>query len=130
MAVATAAIGTVTHTDATQNQLLIFGTITAGASPLTYTTGGIALTITGLDVIKSSSVPIWAEAQSQPAAGTSASGYQYYITWGTTQSSLKLSIFTGAAAQSPLAELSNAASIPAAVSGDVIAFVMGFPKNV
>jgi hypothetical protein len=128
MAVATAAIATITKVQTIAGISTIYGTITVGASPLTYTTGGIALTIAGFDQIKSSGPAIWFEAQSSPAAGTSPSGYTYVPTVGAA-GACKLAIFTGAAAQSPLAELSNAASIPAAVSGDTIAFTLVMPSD-
>jgi hypothetical protein len=130
MTVATAALATITRVDETLNSLLLYGTITVGASPLTYTTAGIALSMSGFDQIKTSAPPYWAEAESAPAAGVSPSGYQYSITIGTTQAGCKLCIFTGAAAQSGLAELSNAATIPAGVSSDVIEFCMAFSKNI
>jgi len=107
--------------DNTMNQAVIYGTIAITASPATYATGGLAITWPQKDnrYSNNSGNPWWAEIVS-----ISGSGYQYnYI-----RSTNKLQILTGAAAQSPLAELTNAASIPAAVSGDTIEFRAEFRR--
>jgi len=67
--------------------------------------------------------PTW----NQTAAGTTTDGTAVWTNKGPSQGTVK--ILTGAAAQSPLAELSQSASIPAAVSGDTISFRAEFRKG-
>jgi hypothetical protein len=126
MALAAATV-TVTSTDITQQNEIVYGTIAIGASPLTYPTHGLAMSFAGSDVIKSSSVPTEVDVWSEPAPGVSPSGYQYQYVRGATRDAGLLAILTGAAAQSALAELS-AGAVPAAVSGDVIRFKAVFPR--
>ena len=107
--------------DNTQRHLVVYGTVAIGASPLTYATGGVAMSFTGLEPLKTSNLtPLWCDVRS-----VSGSGYVYIY----NASSGKLQIFTGAAAQSPLTELS-AGAVPAAVSGDTINFKAEFLKNI
>ena len=107
--------------DNTQTIDHIFGTIAVSASPATYTAGGIALTLAGFDGIKSGYAPFRSRIDSQVAAGSGATAlYVYHFLPGTTLANGKLQIFTGAAAQSGLTELTDGASIPAGVSGDSI----------
>lgn len=108
--------------------LIVRGTIAVSANPATYVTGGIPLSFAGFDDIKSGSPPLNVKVFSQPAAGVSPSGYVYEFTPGTSQANGLLAILTGAAAQSPLTELTNGAAIPAGVSGDVIYFEATFPR--
>lgn len=124
-----AAVATPTITEPVDNlmrTLLARGTIAISADPATYTTHGIACSFAGFDDIKSSSPPLSVKVWSQPAAGVSPSGYSYEFTPGTTQANGLLAILTGAAAQSPLAELTGGGAIPAGVSGDVIYFEATF----
>jgi len=93
------------------------GTIAIGASPLTYTLGGIALNF-NQSAIKASRTPGTVVIQG-------ISGYIYSYVPGTDNSNGLLKIFaqTNAAAEdAPLGELADASAIPAAVSSDTITF--------
>lgn len=125
-AVATPAI---TLVDNTQKIEHVFGTLAINASPDTYTQHGIACSFLGFDGIKASAEPIAVEVTSQPAAGSGvATKYVYQYLPGAALGDGLLQIFTGAAAQAPLTELSDGASIPASVSGDTIAFHAYFQR--
>ena len=106
--------------DNTQRFTRIYGTIAISASPATYATGGLALSFSGLEPIKSTQSPVIVYIESVKGSG---------FIYGWNQSTGKLQIFTGAAAQSALTELS-AAAIPAGVSGDTIFFEALFLRNV
>lgn len=67
--------------------------------------------------------PTW----NQTVAGTTTDGTAVWTLQGPSQGTVK--ILTGAAAQSPLAELSQSAAIPAAVHGDTIQFKAEFRKG-
>jgi len=67
--------------------------------------------------------PTW----NQTVGGTTTDGSATWTNMGPSQGTVK--ILTGAAAQSPLTELSQSASIPAAVSGDTIRFKAEFRKG-
>jgi hypothetical protein len=114
--------------DFTGRKEIVQGVLAISASPATYVTGGIPCSFAGSDDIKSSAPPDTVDVKSQPAAGTSPSGYVYQFCPGTSQANGLLAILTGAAAQSPLTELTNGASIPAGVSGDTIYFKAQFPR--
>lgn len=114
--------------DSTKAMEVVYGTIAIGASPLTYTTHGIAMSFAGFDLIKSSTPPLFVTVVSSSAAGTSPSGYVYQFCPGTSLSNGVLVILTGAAAQSPLTELTGGGAIPAGVSGDTIVFKAEFPR--
>ena len=120
---AAVATPTITLTDNTQKLEHVFGALAVGASPLTYTTGGIACSFLGFNAIKSGSEPIEVDVSSQPAAGSGAAAkfiYQYLP--GAALGDGLLQIFTGAAAQAGLTELTGGGAVPAGVSGDAIAF--------
>jgi hypothetical protein len=126
---AAVATPTITVTDNTQKIEHVYGKLAIGASPLTYTTGGIACSFVGFDAIKASSAPISVDVSSQPAPGSAAAAkYIYQFLPGTGQGSGVLQIFTGAAAQSGLTELTGGGAIPAGVSGDTIAFHARFNR--
>lgn len=91
----------------------VLGTLAIEASPATYPTGGYVVSLAKSD-IKSQRLPRKVEIQ-----GTS--GYVYRFIPGTTNANGKIMVYTGAAAQSALTELSAGAT-PAGVSGDVIGF--------
>jgi hypothetical protein len=130
VAVATAAlIPDLNSVDVTEKTIILRGTVTVGASPLTYATGGITLDLTAFgDFLKSGSLPtevkIWSNA---PASAPNTAQYLYSFAKGTTQKNGTMQVWTGAAAQSGLAELS-AGSVPAGVSGDVISIRAEFPR--
>ena len=125
VAVATATINpTVLNAiENTQKSVWVRGSVSIGASPLTYTTGGITMSFTAiLEQIKSDLVPTYVRVWSQPAAASAAANqYVYTFLPGTTLANGVLQIFTGAAAQTALTELS-AGAIPSGVSGDTIVF--------
>lgn len=100
------------------NKYFVVGNIAISAAPATYTTGGIACSFS-VPLIKATMTPILVQIQGQ-------TGYVYQYIPGADASSGLLKILTGAAAQSPLTELTNSASIPAAVSGDTIVFEATF----
>jgi hypothetical protein len=108
--------------DNTQRRQILMGTLAISASPGTYPTGGFSLTnVFALEANKTSNynTPMYLTVYS-----VSGSGYVYAY----NRANNKLQIFTGAAAQSPLAELSAGAT-PAGVSGDTIEFFVEFARN-
>lgn len=94
------------------------GTIAITASPATYTTGGIVFNLNQADVKASRTL--------SDAEIHGINGYEYRYVKGTDNSNGLLRIFvpkvTGAAADGPMIELSNALAIPADLSGDTISF--------
>ena len=109
-------------TDNTQRRQIVTGTLAIQASPGVYATGGLSLSnVFNIETIKSSdnNSPAYLRFES-----VSGSGYIY----GWNKANNKIQIFTGAAAQSPLTELS-AGAMPAGVSGDVILFRGEWPRN-
>jgi hypothetical protein len=124
-AVATPSVTLVTND---QKTVKVFGTVAIGASPLTYTAKGLVMDFSSIPEIQSIEAPLEVRIfSSQPAGSGATAMYVYNFNPGTDPSDGKLQIFTGAAAQSALAELSNGA-IPAGVSGDVIHFVATFQR--
>jgi len=120
---------TVTSTDWTGKNLIIFGTVAWSPSTDTYTTGGNTMSFAGFDDIKSSSLPNFVEVISQPTSASHAANvYVYQFLPGTTLYNGTLQIFTGAAAQTGLTELTSNAAIPSGVSGDTIKFRASFPR--
>lgn len=112
--------------DNTQRMTIIRGTVAIGASPLTYTTGGIAI-VSASNATQSG----WAQEPIKVTSDTpiecefySVAGSGFVYTWN--QASNTLQIFTGAAAQSALTELTGGGAIPAGVSGDTIRFTATF----
>lgn len=121
---------TVTDVDSTQSSVVIRGTLAVTASPGTYTAGGYVLDFSNIDAIKSNSVPKRVLVFSARLAGaTAANLFDYSFSPGTTIANGRLQLFTGAAAQTALTELSNG-NTPAGVSGDTIEFEAIFPKLV
>ena len=103
----------------------ICGTAAFGASPLTYSTGGVAVSwaIPSNRFSANSGKPVFAQFFSQtPNPVTNLYIYAY------NSATAKLLIYTGAAAQTALTELTDGASIPAGVSGDSIFFVARFVR--
>ncbi len=94
----------------------VLGTLAIGASPGTYTTGGIALNL-NQSSIKASRTPLQVKVKG-------IAGYDYEVVLGSDNSNAKLIIraqTSGAAAGDPLGELA-ASAMPAGVSGDSIVF--------
>lgn len=112
----------------TMNTIRIFGTIVASG---TYAAGGDTLNFLtatyppGQTPPPVSGVPLIVYIQSAKSGGVS--GFQYPFNPGTTQANGKMQVFTGAAAQSALTELSNGA-YPAGVTGDTITFEAEFER--
>lgn len=112
--------------DNTQTCLRAFGSVSVDANPATYTTGGIplvnpkALTQSAWSVEPIKVTSLTTGGTPTPVIvyieSVGGSGFVY----GWNKATNKMQIFTGAAAQSPLTELTNAAAIPAGVSGDTI----------
>ena len=131
-----AAVGVVTqsavgtgYSDNTMRLEMVLGTVAVSASPATYTTSGIACDLSPLNPI-SGQPPIYVEVFSNPAAGTArANLYQYAYLPGTSISNGLLQVFTGAAAQTGLTELTGAGAIPAGVSGDTIQVIAYFARG-
>lgn len=125
---AAVATPTVTVVDNTQKFVHVIGTVAIGASPLTYGAGGIVMSFAGNDLLKSNESPVSVRVFSKQPAGSGATAlYVYNFNPGTTMANGKLQVFTGAAAQSGLAELADGA-VPAGVSGDVIGFEAWFTR--
>jgi hypothetical protein len=124
MAVATAKV-TVIATDTTQSCEHVYGKVAVDASPATYATGGIAMSLSGFDQIKSGSVPLEVTVNSKSA---NTKKYIYQFVTGTTLANGKLQIFVqDATAGNPLNEMA-AGAIPAGVSGDTIGIRAIFKK--
>ena len=123
--------------ETSQRRTTISGQAAIQASPWwkTPTTGGLGTATTGalnwqalVDQLTGAAVIVETTA-SQPIMVyfTSVGGSGYIYGWN--KSTNKFQIFTGAAAQAALTELTNGAAIPAGVSGDVIEFDADFAKS-
>lgn len=107
-----------------------WGTLAISASPGTYATGGLTMSFANFDAVKSSSLPVLVEIKSaHPAASAQANLYVYSYAPGTSIADGTVQIFTGAAAQTALTELSAGAT-PAGVSGDTIVVHAYFPYGI
>lgn len=106
--------------DQTQRRVIQWGKFTFTASPATYTTGGFVPTYPVQINTSTPQSPIMVYVES-----VKGSGYTYL--WNQTTG--KVQIFTGAAAQSAATELTSGAAIPAAVSSDTIQYEAHFLKN-
>ena len=121
MATATATM-TITSTDATLKNEVVFGTITFSAVGDTYATHGLVLNgLSGNDLIKSGSNPNIFEIMPVPAAGTSPTGYTYVFCQGTTFANCLVAIMNGTT------EFSNGAAITAPF-GETLVFRASFPR--
>lgn len=117
----------------TPKLLRIFGTLAASGS---YATGGLTWDLTQLFatgnappgmLIPSQALPLYVRLWSAKAAASPQTNlFVYNYAPGTTLSNGTLQIFTGAAAQTGLTELS-AGSLPSGVTGDVISFEVAIP---
>lgn len=124
--------GTVTDIDWTGNMFMVTGYLTVAAG--TYAAGGAVVDITGFSYgvgksVPAMGVPLLVHLESQPLVASAAAAL-YVYTWlrGSTLKNGQMQIFTGAAAQSGLAELSNGA-VPAGVIADHIRFII-FAKRI
>lgn len=112
--------------DITQRLVTVYGTVTWTANPDTYSTGGNTLSFAGSCQWADNppvEVKMWSAATSGPT-----NLYIYSYVPGTTSANGKAQIFTGAAAQTALTELS-AGAVPSGVSGDTIACKVVFLRN-
>lgn len=115
----------ITDVEFTAQMFHIYGTITPTG---TYPTGGDTLSFASLDQVKSDNVPVQGEIWSgRPTSSAQTALYLYSYVPGTSVANGKMQVFTGAAAQSGLAEFSTAA-YPAGVTADVIQFHFVFRK--
>lgn len=138
MAQATVALKVYTYpngVDTSVRRTSISGQAVVSASPGTYATGGLGTLVAGAlnwqsltDQTTGNAVIVETTA-SQPImvyfTSVGGSGFVY----GWNKATNKFQIFTGAAAQSGLTELTSGATIPAGVSGDVIEFDADFAKS-
>lgn len=111
-AIVTVTVGTTGWADSKYHHFL---QLAVGASPATYTTGGIACNF-DVALVKASRTPSIVFVYG-------ISGYVYSYVKGTDNSNGLLKIFAqtaSAAAGDPLGELANSSAIPAGVSGDTI----------
>lgn len=113
---------TVTQIDETNRNFVVRGTIAATGS---YTTAGDTLSLAFGD-LPVNSAPIDVIIQSRPTTGPT-NMFEYNYVFGTTPANGKMQIFTGAAAQTALTELS-AGALPAGVTSDIIGFTATFQK--
>jgi hypothetical protein len=111
-------VATITAVKTTQfsegNISKVIGTLSFSSASDTYTTGGITFPLSPSGV-KGTRPPRQLEIMGK-------NGYIYQYVKGSSINNGLLKIMTGAAAQSPLTELTNAATIPAAVISDTIDF--------
>lgn len=106
--------------DFTQRRFQTYGSVAISASPATYAAGGLVFSFANVVFDVSSQAPIDLEIKS-----ISGSGFIYQ--W--VKSTGKVKVLTGAAAQSPLTEVTDASAIPAGVSGDVLSYKASFLKG-
>ena len=107
------------------NFMEIMGTVAIQAASATYATGGLSITwnLPSNRFSSNSSKPASAIFYSiLPNPVTNLFVYVYIPSTG------KLAIYTGAAAQTGLTELTDASAIPAGVSGDTIEFRARFVR--
>lgn len=118
----------ITNVDVTQNQLIVDGTLTLSGNYGGGATHGDTLSFAGQDQIKSSQVPTFVEIWEAPPAGTSATGYWYNYSPGSTQANGVMQVFgTGAAAGNASQEYTQGSAYSGALTGAVIRFRAYFP---
>jgi hypothetical protein len=116
--------------DNTQRRVKASGQAAISANPNTYPTGGLPMVWTSMvDQLSGAAVQLNTN-QTIPIMVylTSVGGSGYEYNWN--KSTNKLQIFTGAAAQAALTELTGGTVIPAAISSDVIEFDAEFARAV
>lgn len=114
---------TITSIDSTLRTFIVRGTLAIGAGD--YATPGLTTDLSSGD-LPVGSPPLEVRIYSTKSPGAIAL-FEYQYTPGTTPANGKTQIFTGAAAQSGLAELADGAT-PAGVTGDTISFTATFQK--
>ncbi|MGH9343304.1 MAG: hypothetical protein ACRD3Y_03100 [Bryobacteraceae bacterium] len=124
-------ISAITNVDATQNQFVVDGSLTLSGDYGAANTHGDTLSFAGFDQIKSSVAPTRVEIFEAPAAGTSATGFVYSFSPGSTQANGVLQVFgtpaTGAAT-TPLTEYTEAAAYSAGLKAAALKFRAWFPS--
>jgi len=110
--------------DNTQRRSIIYGTCAIQAAAATYAAGGLAITWSQIAERNPTTTPAVAWFYSNAPVSTN----DYIYVWN--KSTNKLQIYTGAAAQTGLTELTDGASIPAGVSGDTIEFRAEFLRYI
>lgn len=111
--------------DNTQHSQFVFGKIAISVSPGTYATGGLAISWAS-ELIKAAGATAATLPIPTDVIFYDASGSGFDFRWNKATN--KIQVFTGAAAQSALTEL-TAAATPAGVSGATIRFMARFPRN-
>jgi hypothetical protein len=125
VAVAIASVADERNTWTAGDKYYAEGTVTISASPATYTTGGIVFNLF-IPLIKATRIPLNVTVQGR-GAGAGGTLFEYRYIPGTDSSNGLLKIFSGGAgAAAGLAEFTNAAAIPADVSGDFIKYIAIF----
>lgn len=128
-----AAAVTITSIDSTQNQYIVSGSIVLTGNYGGASTHGDTLSFAGASniTIPSQSLPTQVEIYEMPAAGTSATGFQYGFALGTTQANGVMQVFgtpaTGAAT-TPLTEYTEAAAYSAGLLAAKLFFTAYFPS--
>lgn len=108
---------TFTRQDATQNGIIIEGTLTPSGN---YATGGDTVDFSTLPQIPSNNIPLGlVEINEQPASGATPSGYVLYFISGTTLANGKL--FVATAVGQPPTQLA-AGAYPAALAAATLQF--------
>jgi hypothetical protein len=92
----TVAISNTQPIDATQNEFIVYGTITPTGS---YPANGDTLNLSGFSQIPANALPLWIEVQEIAAAGATPTGYYFVFLPGTTLANGLLAIFTSAGTQ-------------------------------
>jgi len=121
----------ITSVDFTGNQLLVSGTLTLTGNYGSSGSHGDTVSFLGFDQVKSSYPPNSVSIFETPAAGTSASGFVYSFSPGTTQGNGVMQVFgtpaTGGAT-TPLTEYTQAAAYSAGLLAAKISFRAWFPN--
>lgn len=115
-----------TNYDTTQNEIVVDGTLTLTGNYGGGSTHGDTLNLSGLD-IKSGSVPTRVAIWEAPAAGTSATGYSYNFSPGTTQANGVMQVFgTGASSGAAGTEYTQGSAYSAPLLAAVVKFKAWF----
>lgn len=106
-----------------------WGTLAIGASPLTYTSGGIACTFVPTSGFSTpTNKPLLASVVPDFVIVEGLAGYTYsYIPGATLGAGLLKILVQDGVSQNPLAELTTNSAIPAGVSGDTVTFIGQWP---
>lgn len=113
----------ITGTDFTAgNEIVLLGTLTLTANYGGGATNGDTINFSGLDQVKSSSVPTQIDIYEAPAAGTAATGYSFIFAPGTTQANGVVQLFNGTT------QYTQGSAYSAGQLGAVIKFRAYFPN--